>query len=321
MQIANPIYDAVFKFMMNDNKVAKLLLSAILGEEIIELKFRPTEFNIPLKEALTVLKMDFSALVKHSDGSEKLVIIEIQKAKLHTDIMRFRRYLGKQYLDENNAVEVETIRGIKRQKAFPIISIYFLGQALENTPNIPVIKVARQYINLATGEALSHKEEFIESLTHDSYVIQIPFIEGNRGTELEQVLSIFDQKNIDKDYHILNVKEEDFSEKYKPVIRRLIHAVVDKQTRDYMSAEDEIIGELQAYARLINEKEVELRKVNEEKQAAEKEKQAVEKEKQAAELTINNTVKHLHTGGMSIRQISKITGLTNEKIQQIITSK
>ena len=38
--IANPIYDVVFKFMMEDEKVAKLLLSALLKKDIIELQMR-----------------------------------------------------------------------------------------------------------------------------------------------------------------------------------------------------------------------------------------------------------------------------------------
>ena len=41
MQIANPIYDVVFKYMMEDAKVAKLLIASIISEEIEELKFRP----------------------------------------------------------------------------------------------------------------------------------------------------------------------------------------------------------------------------------------------------------------------------------------
>ncbi|MBU0766111.1 MAG: hypothetical protein KJ607_14910 [Bacteroidetes bacterium] len=38
MKIANPIYDVVFKYLMNDNRVAKLLLSSILEKEIVELE-------------------------------------------------------------------------------------------------------------------------------------------------------------------------------------------------------------------------------------------------------------------------------------------
>ncbi len=43
MQIANPIYDAVFKFMMEDKRVAKLIIGAITGFEIEDVELRPTE--------------------------------------------------------------------------------------------------------------------------------------------------------------------------------------------------------------------------------------------------------------------------------------
>mgnify|MGYP000188646684 CR=1 FL=1 len=78
IQIANPIYDVVFKYLMNDNKVAKLLLSAIIDEEIIELEFQPTELSLPLHESLTVLRMDFKATIQQSNGEHKIIIIEIQ---------------------------------------------------------------------------------------------------------------------------------------------------------------------------------------------------------------------------------------------------
>ncbi len=95
VQIANPIYDVVFKYLMKDKKVARLLLSAITGREIIDLEFRPTVFELPVGKSLTVIRMDFSAKVRDSHGEEELIIIELQKAKLATDIMRFRRYLYK----------------------------------------------------------------------------------------------------------------------------------------------------------------------------------------------------------------------------------
>ena len=33
--IANPIYDSVFKFLMEDNRVAKVLLSALLQKDVV----------------------------------------------------------------------------------------------------------------------------------------------------------------------------------------------------------------------------------------------------------------------------------------------
>ncbi len=50
MQIANPIYDVVFKYMMEDAKVAKLLISSIINEEVEKLKFRPQEFSTDIEK-------------------------------------------------------------------------------------------------------------------------------------------------------------------------------------------------------------------------------------------------------------------------------
>ena len=41
--IANPIYDVVFKFLMEDERVAKMLLSALLKKEIVTLQMRQHE--------------------------------------------------------------------------------------------------------------------------------------------------------------------------------------------------------------------------------------------------------------------------------------
>ena len=97
MQIANPIYDAVFKYLMEDKKIAKLFLSTIIEEEIVTIDFLPKEQTLFMeKGSLTVQKMDFSAKIKTENG-EKQVISEVPKAKFSTDIIRFRKYLGEQY--------------------------------------------------------------------------------------------------------------------------------------------------------------------------------------------------------------------------------
>ena len=44
MRIANPIYDVVFKYMMEDLKVAKTFIAAIIGEDVEELDFCPQEY-------------------------------------------------------------------------------------------------------------------------------------------------------------------------------------------------------------------------------------------------------------------------------------
>jgi len=112
MHIANPIYDVVFKYLLEDNKVAKLLLSAIIGEQIEELDFSAQERTVEVprskkeSQPLTVCQFDFSAKVKTENGY-KTISIELQKAKYLADLIRFRRYLGLHYQHPDNSyVEV-----------------------------------------------------------------------------------------------------------------------------------------------------------------------------------------------------------------------
>ena len=253
LEIANPIYDVVFKYLMKDEKVAKLLLSAILGKEVVSLEFRPTEHYFPVGELITVLRMDFNACIADADGKQELVILELQKAKMASDIMRFRRYLGEQYANKENVVREETPEYIHR-KALPIISIYFLGHTL-NHVKAPVVRVNRTYTDAATGEQIHEKEEFIESLTHDSIIIQIPFLTGRRRNELEQLLALFDQSSMTDDPHFLKINEGDLPERYRPLLRRLQKAVAEPMVRQTMDAEDDLIEEIKDYQRMISSKE------------------------------------------------------------------
>ena len=38
--VANPLYDAVFKYLMEDDRIAKTILSALLQKEVVEVKMR-----------------------------------------------------------------------------------------------------------------------------------------------------------------------------------------------------------------------------------------------------------------------------------------
>jgi len=149
MRIANPIYDVVFKYMMEDLKVAKLFISAIIGEEVDELDFCPQEYTTKYKEdSLTVVRMDFMARVKIPSG-HKAIIIEMQKAQFASDIARFRRYLGSQYQSSQNFYEDEK----KKKHAMQIYCIFFLGKGL-NVPEVPVLTVTNLVKDRATGNEL-----------------------------------------------------------------------------------------------------------------------------------------------------------------------
>lgn len=77
--IANPIYDVVFKFMMEDEKVAKLLLSALLKKDIIELQMRQHEYTAMHKPVSPCSVWTSQPKSSDNDGTEHLVLIELQK--------------------------------------------------------------------------------------------------------------------------------------------------------------------------------------------------------------------------------------------------
>ena len=170
---------------------------------------------------------------------------------------------------------------VEEKKAIPILSIYFLGYPLEHF-HIPVIRVQRDCYNDATNEKLEGSEEFIEGLTHDSYIIQVPYLRDDLKTELEKMLSIFDQSKISSNHHILNIKEEDYPEKYRPIIRRLQHAAAESVVRDQMDIEDEITDELNNMSRVIEQQKEIL--IEAEVALKEKDKALEGKDKQIREL-------------------------------------
>jgi hypothetical protein len=293
--IANPLYDVVFRYMMEDNKVAKLFLSAIIGEEIEELIFKPTEYSRKIEDKdITVTRMDFSAKIRLENGDYRLILIELQKSKYFFQIMRFRRYLGKQYQNPENFY---TVAEREEKYGLPIYPIYILGEAFTEE-KIPVIQVRRDYIDAATQEKILEKYPFIEALTHDATVIQIPYLKENRRTVLEQFLEIFDQtKKSDETGHFLEINEEDYPERYHEIIRRLRKAIANPQIESDMDFEDDVFE-------AFNKQENKLAKAEEEKRQAE---------------NINiQVIQNLAKAGFSIEKIVELTGMEIEKIKTIL---
>ncbi|MEM6698961.1 MAG: hypothetical protein AAF599_11225, partial [Bacteroidota bacterium] len=320
-----PIYDVVFRYMMEDNKVAKLFLSVLVGEPIEELVFNPTTHSRKIGDgaSITVIRMDFSAKIKQSDGTEKVIIIELQKAKFYHQTMRFRRYLGKQYQNPENVKKVEEEE--PKEEALPILPIYLLGESFTEQ-RIPVIKMQREYIDLATNAPIEEQHPFIEALTHDALVVQIPYLKGSRRNVLEKFLSIFDQsQQIDAKGHVLALKEEDYPKKYRSVIRRLNKALQTADIEEDMILEDEVIDEFNKKDQLIDaarkqaalarQREKQAKEIAEQaKQNEEQAKQREEQERQSKHLLI----KALHEAGKSIQEIALLVQMTEEEIHSIV---
>ena len=316
VKIANPIYDVVFKYLLEDKRVAKLLLSALLELEVIDVELKPQEYstNINAHKIFSVYRVDFKARIKDKNGEEQIVLIELQKAKMVTDVMRFRRYLGMQYSHPDNVVEVkdpEAEYNVRTKKhALPIITIYFLGYPLDSFKDIPIIKVSRKFINQSTKEEIKGKDYFIESLTHDSIIIQISAIKHKeRRNKLEKILSVFEQGTI----HEVDINEADYPKEYRAIIRRLKEALSDPEVRETMIVEDDILSELAE-----REREVELaeKKIKEAEKKAEEAQEKAERERKEKEEAKIKLAKKMLKYGEIIDEIISETGLSKEEIEK-----
>ena len=283
MIIANPLYDTVFKYLMEDMEVAKGILSIILDVEITELAFKPqetvTEFAMIGKPTINIYRLDFVAAFKDKNGEQKKALIELQKTKRSTNILRFRRYLGENYQKEDAVTE----NGVEMARPLEIITIYFLGFELDDVP-VSVLKVKNCFVDATTGSLLNPepKNQFIRLLNHESYTIQIPKLQPNDKSRLEKVLNIFSQKYKTTDIHILNYQGKTDDPLIKRIINRLTRAIADESLRRQMNVEDEIESELQELSQKLEEKDKKLEEKD--KKLEEKDKKLEEKEKENTEL-------------------------------------
>ena len=290
MRIANPMYDAVFKHLLEDPASAKLIVGSILGEDLESLEMVPQESAVqvgssrsaaaPEGAGFTVLRVDFAATVRTVAGEHLRVLIEVQKARYSDDVMRFRRYLGTHYADERNAVTYLE-DGRKRSRPRRLTTIYFLGEPLP-CADATVLKVTRQYVDAVTGERLAVREEFVEALTHDCYVVQVSRLPTRRRNDLEKLLSVFDQDLRAADSrHALEVDAAAMPDRYAPVLRRLQRAAASPELRHSMLTEDEILG---AWERMHRENLEQQKALAEQRKAfAEQQKALEDRQKALAE--------------------------------------
>ena len=240
--IANPIYDVVFKYLMDDARIARTILSALLKKDIVSVEMRPHEYVNQKVEGIAVQRIDFGAVVREN-GEEKLILIELQKSWLNTELLRFRQYMARQYNDPKNM----TI-GPKQQYALPMVMVYLLGHKVGDIEE-PVVYVRHDVFDY-NDQVVTRgiPDPFVDSLTHESIIVQIPRLRGQVNTRLDQVLSVFDQSRQDQgNSKLLNIDDSLYDPddaEMQRILLRLTGAAADDEFRRQMNLEDEIFMEI-----------------------------------------------------------------------------
>ena len=300
--VANPLYDAVFKYLMEDDRIAKTILAALLKKKVIDVKIRRNEYaNLTRRESISMFRIDFAATVLDGDNKPHLMLIELQKTWLPTETLRFRRYLALQYNNEENMLKEE-----HEKYAIPMVAIYLLGHRVGKIEE-PVIYVnhhAYNYDDKKVEEGIP--DPFVESLQHDSIIVQIPLLHGRVNNRLEKVLCLFDQTNVADNKKVIKVDDKQFEgdNDMEYIVRRLQSAAADPDMRYQMNAEDEFFKELEARDSLIMEKDGQLK---------EKDGQLKEKDEM-----LRKMIKGMQENGMSLDDIAKMLNKTVDEVKQIL---
>ena len=244
LTVANPIYDSVFKYLMEDERIARTLLSALLKKDVVNVETRRNEYTNIGRDGLSIFRIDFGATIREADGSQHLVLIELQKTWVETETLRFRQYLGAQYANTANMIP-----NSREGYAIPMVTVYLLGHQIGDIEE-PVLYVRRNSYDYNDREVTKGlPNPFIDSLTHDSIIVQIPLLHGQINNRLDKVLSIFDQSHqAAGTKQMLNIDETtyDGDDEMQIIVSRLLAAASDAQMRHNMNVEDEYFSAIES---------------------------------------------------------------------------
>jgi len=199
-----------------------------------------------------------------------------------SELLRFRQYLGAQYDNKEN------MEGSGRNTyALPMVAVYLLGHTVGDI-EAPVVYVDHQVYdydrNVVEGGL---NDPFVESLTHNSIIVQIPRLHGRINNRLDKVLSIFDQAHVvSKDQQTVDIDPAVYGgdDDMETILRKLMEASCDKDVRREMDVEDEFFSVLRNREAEIMEKERQLaQSIVAAKEAEEQRAQAEEQRAQAEE--------------------------------------
>lgn len=301
--VANPIYDSVFKFLMEDERIAKTVLAALLKKEVVSVEMRRHEHPNITRDNISMFRIDFAARVREEDGSVRLILIELQKTWLDTETLRFRRYLAAQYNAEENMIK----EGENKGYAVPMVAVYLLGHRVGDIDKA-VVYVNHKALDYDGKEVENGMDDpFINSLTHDSILVQIPLLHGKINNRLDKVLSVFDQSQRDKKNQQMLCLEGD---KYKDdsdmmyIVHRLGLATMSANIRQEMNDEDE-------YYSAIEARDTQVMKLN--KIISEQANQVNEQATQ-----IKSMAQGMLENGMPLEMVAKMMNRTPEEVRALL---
>lgn len=223
-----------------------------------------------------------------------------------------------------------------------MVTVYLLGHKVGNIEE-PIL-----YVNHKSYDYNGHEitqglpDPFVESLVHNSIIVQIPRLHGHVNNRLEEVLSVFDQNRTNEfNHHIININEEEYAndDDMLYIVRRLTAAAANAKLRHDMNVEDEFftaienrdttimnnereIAEQRAY---INEQKCQINEqqsqLNEQQnQLNEQQNQLNEQQSQLNEKNkmLQSAIKAMMNNGLDVATIATSLGITAGEVEALM---
>jgi len=339
MKILNPIYDSVFKYLVEDLEIAKGFISTIIEAEITELYPAPqeaTSITLMLKHnQLPLHRMDYVAIIKIGENQFEKVVIEVQKSPFTPEIDRFRNYVAEKYSKKS------TYKIDKKQveEHLPIKTIYLLDKVLNDKLPAVLHRKGDYFDVLYKTKFEGEKDNYVELLNHDSWFIQIAKLPTDLQCDLATILTVFAPwMRVLKDEIYIDVDENLLSKKHallQRILLRLENATHNQKLLLTLDTERQIEDEIDKYQKEAEEerrqkeeaqlreeeerrqKEEERRQKEEERRQKElalaKEKEALAKERETRILSAKTMLQF----NIPIENIKEATGLSSEEIEEL----
>jgi len=305
MKLLNPIYDSVFKYLMEDLEIAKGFISTIIGSEITELYPAPqeaTSIALTLKHnQLPLHRMDYVAIIKMGEDKFEKVVVEVQKSPFIPEIERFRNYRAEKYAK----ISTYKVNDQQIEEHLPIKTIYLLDKKLSDSLPAVLHRKGDYYDVLYQKKYEGEKNKYVELLTHDSWFIQIEKLPPDLKNDLTKILSVFApwMRDPDQEFYI-NVDDKELLDKkhalFHRILLRLQNATHNKNLLLALKTESHIEDEIEKYIKQA------------EKERLQKEA-ALAKEKGKSIKFAEKMLKY----GETIEEIMQETGLTRKEIEEI----
>lgn len=215
-----------------------------------------------------------------------------------------------------------------------MVAVYLLGHKVGDIEE-PVLYVSHKAFDY-DGNRVSKgiPDPFVESLTHDSIIVQIPRLRGHVNNRLDEVLSFFDQSMKNKYNHqvlLIDENKYDGDTEMMHILHRLLTAASDTKLRQDMNVEDEFFSAIENRDTeiMLRDKKIALQgetiasqgetiaSQGETIASQNKTIQKLERERNAAVEQMRSVAKIMLSNGVPKDEVAKATNLSKEELDSL----